>query len=139
MSTVRISKEYMRLLARFPLRPISSKKHLREAMDVLNNLLILDNTEGLTKDEEDYMLVLSGLVKEYEEASLRSVGNISPARALKFLMETNGLSQSDLVPVVGYKSNLSAFLAGRRNLSKVIATKLGHRFKVDPSLFLPSI
>jgi HTH-type transcriptional regulator/antitoxin HigA len=51
-------------------------------------------------------------------------------------MDINGLNQSDLAPIVGYKSNLSAFLAGKRGLSKAVALKLAERFKVSPAIFL---
>jgi antitoxin component HigA of HigAB toxin-antitoxin module len=54
-------------------------------------------------------------------------------------MQEHGLRQVDLLPYVKHKTHLSAFLKGKRNLSKSAAAKLGARFKVDPMLFLPRV
>jgi HTH-type transcriptional regulator/antitoxin HigA len=120
-----------------PLRPITSKEQHKQAIDMLIEIGIKDRS--MNKDERDYLRVLSDLVAQYEKLHLPARERSSPQEILQFLMEQHGLKQADIVHLVGYKSNLSAFLAGRRNLSKASATNLGKRFNVDPMLFLPRL
>jgi HTH-type transcriptional regulator/antitoxin HigA len=76
------------------------------------------------------------LILQYEEKLPKVYEKMSPREALSYLMEANGLIQADLVEMVGYKSNLSAFLSGKRGLSTRAAAKLGSYFRVSPTLFL---
>lgn len=81
--------------------------------------------------------MLGGLIAKYEKMLPRLAEELSPRDALEFLMESNGLAQTDIVECIGYKSNLSAFLHGRRGLSKRAANRLAKFFNVSPGLFLP--
>lgn len=135
MSAMRaISEEYMSLIRRLPLMPICTKTQLKEATVVIDELS--DRIEQLSKDERAYFDVLCDLVKHYESTNMRAVDHLEPVEALKYLMEVNGLTLSDLVPVVRHKSHLSAFLNNKRGLSKANAIRLADRFKVSPALFL---
>ena len=63
---------------------------------------------------------------------------VLPEVALAFLLEENGLSQTQIASEPGIDQvNLSAFLNGKRGLSKTNAAKLASRFKVSANLFLP--
>jgi HTH-type transcriptional regulator / antitoxin HigA len=136
MRAVSATREYMNLAERFPLVPIANKQHLKEAIAVAKELA---SRESLRKEEHGYFLVLSDLIESYEKKSGRLGAKTTPAQALRYLMEENGLTQTDLVPIVGHKSHLSAFLHGKRGLSKTNAIKLAQRFKVSPMLFLPRL
>ena len=136
MKAVLATKEYMNLAQHFPLVPIANKQHLTEAIALAKQLA---QRENLSKEEHGYFLVLSDLIESYEKKQGRLGAKTTPVEALRYLMEENGLSQVDLVPIVGQKSHLSAFLNGKRGLSKVNAIKLAQRFKVSPMLFLPQI
>ncbi len=136
MKAVSATREYMNLAQRFPLVPIANKQHLQAAIALIKQLA---SREDLSKEEHGYFLVLSDLIESYEKKSGRLGPKTTPAEALQYLMEENGLTQADLVPIVGHKSHLSAFLHGKRGLSKTNAIKLAQRFKVSPMLFLPRL
>ena len=135
MSTARIDKEYMELITKFPLVPLREKSVFEEAIKVMKQLAYRRDT--LTSGEADYLTVLGDLIAQYEKQLPRLSDEMTPQEAVAYLMETNGLAQSDLVEYVGYKSNLSAFLNGHRSLSKRAASRLAQYFKVSPALFLP--
>ena len=137
MSTQRIEDLYIKLVKGMPLRPIGTKEQHQKAIAILIELGIKDRS--MSRDERDYYQVLSDLVRKYEESQIPSRGHSTPQEILRFLMKEHGCKQADLVPLVGHKSNLSAFLAGRRNLSKTAAIQLGERFHIDPRLFLPKL
>lgn len=135
MSAVQIvSKEYINLIRKFALMPIRTKAQLRRAAAVIDELS--DRLGRLSKPERAYFDVLCELVKHYESGICQPLERLTPPEALKYLMEVNGLTLNDLLPVVRHKSHLSAFLNGKRGLSKVNALRLVERFKVSPKLFL---
>ena len=135
MNTARADDDYMKLVGSFPLIPLRHEKQFSEAIKVMKQLA--GRMSLLTQGEADYLAVLGDLIKGYENKLPKLNETMSPQEALTYLMEVNGLAQADLVELVGYKSNLSAFLGGHRELSKRAATRLAEFFGVSPSLFLP--
>ncbi len=135
MNTAKVDNTYMELVREFPLVPLRRKAQFEKAIAVMKSLVY--RRSSLTQGEADYLAVLGDLIIQYEKRLPRITPEISPRETLRYLMDANGLTQSDLVEFVGHKSNLSAFLNGHRGLSKRAACRLGERFKVSPSLFLP--
>jgi HTH-type transcriptional regulator/antitoxin HigA len=135
MNTARVDKAYMELVRKFPLVPLREKSELEEAVKVMKSLAF--RRSSLSHGEADYLSVLGDLIAQYEKRLPRMAAEMTPREALSFLMESNGLTQTDLVEFVGYKSNLSAFLNGHRGLSKRAAVRLAEYFKVSPAIFLP--
>ena len=135
MNTARIDRRYMELVRRFPLVPIRSKSQFEAAIHVMKALAY--RLENLSSGEADYLAVLGDLIAQYEKRLPELSDQMTPQEALAYLMEANGLAQSDLVEYVGHKSNLSAFLSGHRGLSKLAARRLAEFFSVSPVLFLP--
>jgi HTH-type transcriptional regulator/antitoxin HigA len=128
--------DYVKLVRIFPLVPISSRAQHGEAMDVIKRLA---GKRLMTQAENDYFDVLVRLIQDYENKTVKSTP-ITPQAALKFLIEQNDLTQSDIAVLAGsQKSHISEFLSGKRNLSRNAAAKLGARFKVDPMLFIPKV
>ena len=138
MSAVRLNDEYMpeymQLIRLFPLAPIRSEAQFGKAIRVMKDLAYSRAT--LNRDQSDYLIVLSSLIAQYEKRLPRLATKMTPAEALTYLMEVNELSQKDLVPLVGHKSNLYSFLSGKRALSKASCVRLAEYFKVSPTLFL---
>lgn len=134
MSKARVDESYMELIREFPLVRLRTKRRFAKAVQMMKKLLKRSTT--LTSGEADYLFVLGSLMAEYEKRLDRSAPDTTPQEALSFLMETHELAQVDLVEYVGNKSTLSAFLRGRRGLSKRAAWRLGEYFKVSPALFL---
>lgn len=136
MSTARADNDYMQLVSAFPLIPLRTEKQFDEAIKVMKG--VARRMASLSQGEADYLSVLGGLIQDYEAKLPRLDEKLSPQDALKYLMEVNGLAQTDLVEFVGHKSNLSAFLSGQRGLSKRAAANLAEYFKVSPGIFLPN-
>lgn len=135
MNTARVDKAYMELIREFPLVPLREKSEFEEAVKVMKRLAY--RRASLSTAEADYLSVLGDLIAQYEKQLPRLAAEMTSQEVLVYLMEENELAQADLVEFVGHKSNLSAFLSGRRGLSKRAACRLAEYFKVSPALFLP--
>jgi HTH-type transcriptional regulator / antitoxin HigA len=60
-----------------------------------------------------------------------------PVNVLKFLIDEHGVSQADLVRAgITDQPTLSRILSGQRSISKFIAKRLGHHFKLSMDTFL---
>lgn len=134
MNTVKKDDRYMQLVIEFPLVPIRTDEQLKEATQKMKELAY--RRSALSSGELDYLSVLGNLIAEYEKKLPRLSSEMGPRETLAFLMQENNLKQADLVELVGYKSNLSAFINGHRGLSKRAAIRLAEFFKVNPSIFL---
>lgn len=137
MNTARADLDYFELVKSCPLVPIRNQKQFGKAVKMMKDLAY-HRTE-LSRAQSDYLSVLGDLITQYEERLPKLKSNITPAQALKYLIEVNQLTQADLAPLVGHHSNLSAFLSGKRQLSKTAVLRLSERFKVSPTLFLPQL
>ncbi len=125
---------YLQLIEAYPLRPIRSERDLAKATAVAGRLAV---AARLTRDEQDYLDVLSALIERYEDEH-HEIEPRSGPELLAFLLAENGLSQAQLARETGIaKSTLSAVLKGRRALSLVHITALGRRFRLEPNAFLP--
>ena len=124
---------YMELIERLSLRPIRSDRELSHAARIANELAVKPN---LTRDERDYLDVLSDLIEKYEDENHR-IQIVAGPRLLAFLLEENGISQAQLARETGIaKSTISAVLKGRRAFSLSHIEALCCRFKLEPGAFL---
>lgn len=124
---------YLELVHAFPLRPIHSEADLDRAIAIVDSLI--DHTT-LTRDEEDYLHVLSNLVEEYEDED-DPIPDAPGPEMLRFLLEENSLTLLALGEQAGIPiSTLSEVLSGKRKISPAVREKLAKRFHTDPSLFL---
>lgn len=99
----------------------------------------LDELLDLVQNDEKHSLmglidVLSHLISNYEEQN-HSAPKITGVEALKFLMESHQLSQSDL-PEIGSQGVVSEILRGKRQLNVRQIKLLANRFQVDPATFI---
>lgn len=134
---MRLSKEYLALVQEFPLVPIKNDREHKAAIRMSIKLGIKDY--GMTSVERDYFCVLDMLIHDYEKSKVKGKGRESPKELLKYLMDEHNISQADIARIIGHESHVSAFLAGKRKLSKTEAIKLGKYFAVDPTTFLPAL
>ena len=56
--------QYLKLLIKFPPRPIKSEEDFNRVQAVIDSLI---DQENLTSDEQDYLNVLGSLVRDYED------------------------------------------------------------------------
>jgi HTH-type transcriptional regulator / antitoxin HigA len=124
--------EYLALVRAFPLVSIRDDAHLAEALAVIDGLL--DRPERSVAEEE-YLRALTDLVETYENAHV-SIPPVSGVEALRYLMEENGLTQADLVPLFGSRSIVSEVLAGKRRLALSHIARLAERFAVPADVFI---
>lgn len=127
--------DYFSLVRKFPLVPIMTKRQFKLAWKMIDELT--DDPETLTPGQEDYLSVLGHLVALYEEQHLPPMPQVSAREMLAFFMQQHELTLSELAREIGgHRSNLSAFMSGKRGLSKNVAMALAKRFHVNVSLFL---
>jgi HTH-type transcriptional regulator / antitoxin HigA len=88
-------------------------------------------------DQEDYLALMSDLVYEYEQATLRPLPKTSGRKMLKSLCREHRINTRQLGEVLGVDQSVAArILSGERSITVEHAKKLGTRFHVMPSLFL---
>lgn len=131
----KLSDQYLALLRQFPLKPIRTEKEHHAALEIMRELGYKGSSR--TSEESDYLGVLSGVIADYEKRLPDPRQPMTPSEALAYLMGENHLSQADVATIVGgHQSQISAFLSGRRGLSKAQAEKLAEHFRVSVDLFL---
>lgn len=125
---------YLKLIRRFPLRPIRSDEDLDRATEMADHLS--DRLDDLEEEERDYLDVLSDLIERYEDEKI-PIPSPSDAEMLQFLIESKGVSQAQVAKECGIaESTLSMVIAGRRNLTRDHIGRLSRYFNVEPAVFL---
>ena len=131
-------ERYMELIKSFPLVVIKDQERCKQAKAIIKRLTQQEESDRLTVDEAQYLQVLQRLVSDYEEPKKMTFMEQSPHDALGRLMREHNVSQAELIEISGeYKTNVSAFLSGKRNISRSVAERLAERFNVSPELFSP--
>lgn len=130
-----VPKTYSDLNKKLGLRPIRTEAELDRATKVVN---MLATQPRLTRDQADYLEVLSNLIEVYEAEHYKAqFTDIEPLDALRFLLGEHGMSGSDLGRLLGGPRQLgSAILRGERQLSKAHVRKLAAHFSVEAGVFL---
>lgn len=124
--------EYLALVRAFPLVSIRDAHHLNEALAIIDRLT---EQPTRTEAEEAYLSALTDLVETYEDAHV-AIPPVSGLDALRYLLNENGLTEADIVPVLGTPALVSALLAGKRRLSVEHVKKVAAYFKVLAEVFL---
>lgn len=127
-------EEYLDLVRTFPLESIRDDAHLDAAMQVIDELV--DRLATLSDAEKVYLKALSDLVATYEQAHV-VIPPTSGIEALRFLMEANGLTQANLVPIFKTPpSVVSEVLSGKRRLALTHIQHLSAYFGLPADVFL---
>jgi HTH-type transcriptional regulator / antitoxin HigA len=134
MSTQVASAAYMKLIRKYPLRPLRSEVEYDRAVAVAMELDM--RRDDLMTDERDYLEILVKLIADYDSEQ-HPVPGVSGPEMLKNLIEFRGLSQVEVAEGAGLKeSALSAILRGKRPMGRKTIETLAKYFRVDPGLFL---
>jgi HTH-type transcriptional regulator / antitoxin HigA len=128
-----ISASYASLIAKFPLRPLHDEVDYDNALEVAESLVGLPR---LSADQADYLDVLTDIIEKYEGRHHRITAGHSPLKALKAMVEEQGMSASDLGRLLGNRALGAALLRGDRELSKTHIRVLADHFKVSTDLFI---
>ena len=131
----RVAPDYLRLVRAFPLRPIQSEQEYDQAASVVDRLAVRD--EGsLTAGERDYLQALTLMVEAYDRDRFPAVAGGTPLQRLRSLVDSAGLSPSELGDVIGSRPAASMILKGVREPSKAQVRKLARHFKMSADYFL---
>jgi HTH-type transcriptional regulator/antitoxin HigA len=115
------------------LRPIHTQGDYNRCLHIIDMLAGRDN---LNKDQKDYLESLTVLVEAYEEEHEAISTGHDAVDTLKFLLEENDLTGSDLGRILGQRQLGAKILSRKRELSKTHILKLAAYFAVNPALFL---
>lgn len=129
----KVADQYTRLRKQAPVGVIRNRAEYDRAVKMLD--AILDEIgENEAHALAELAETISVFVEDYDERHYR----IPPAgggEVLRFLMEQQGLRQSDL-PEVASQGVLSEILSGRRMLNLRQISALSRRFKVAAGVFI---
>lgn len=104
---------------------------LLESLDALLDAGAADETHPLA----GLVAMVGDLVFAYEQAHYPMPPAMSSPEVLRFLMERDGLRQSDL-PEIGNQAKVSELLSGKRAINLRHAKALSFRFGVPLTLFV---
>jgi HTH-type transcriptional regulator/antitoxin HigA len=123
----------MKLVRRFPLRPLKNDDEHERAVNIIGELMGRDLDAGAG----DYLDTLILLVNKYEDERHTPDGvQLTPRQAVRAIMNANRMTQTELGKIIGSESAVSMFLKGERELSKAHIRALAERFKVSTDLFM---
>jgi HTH-type transcriptional regulator/antitoxin HigA len=116
-----------------PLLTVRNEREYNAAVKRLNELL---DEIGDNEKHPLYSLLdtLGTLIHAYEEEHY-PIPDVSGAEVLRFLIDENGLTQSDL-PEVGSQGVISEILSGKRDLNVRQIRSLAEKFKVSSAVFV---
>jgi len=132
---IKAGNEYRVLRRQVPLGVIRSRAEYDRAVAALDAII-----DEIGEDEAhplaDLAEALGVFIEAYDQTHYQTPAP-SPREMLRFLMEQNGLNQSDL-PEIGSQGVVSEILAGKRSLNVRQISRLAKRFHVSPGVFLES-
>jgi HTH-type transcriptional regulator/antitoxin HigA len=90
-----------------------------------------------TKDQIEFLDLVSDLLDEYESQFLQEDNPIDPTQLLRHLVQENDISTRELGRILAIDHSVAArILKGERAITIEHAKSLSTRFKVDPKIFL---
>ncbi|MFC1762939.1 type II toxin-antitoxin system HigA family antitoxin [Planctomycetota bacterium] len=117
----------------YDLRLIKTKQAYKQALAALRQVM---RVRRRNRDQNDYLKTLSAVIGEYESKTCKPVESSDPLDNLRFLLDENEMSASDLGRLLGDRSLGTRILSGQRDLSKTHIRKLSERFRVSTDLFM---
>ena len=102
------------------IRPIKTESDYQVALKEIDRLM--EKTK-LNMPEGDRLEILVTLVEHYEEARY-PIPAPDPVEAIRYYMESRGLTRKDLEPYIGDREKVKAVLTRKRHLSISMIRKL---------------
>jgi HTH-type transcriptional regulator/antitoxin HigA len=127
-------KRYGALLAQTLPAIIETEEQNEQYLAIVEKLMS-KGEENLSTEEETLLNLLVHLIEDFERRYYQPE-DATPLEVLHFLMESNGLKQSDLVTIFGSKGITSEVVNGKRGISKANAKALGEFFNISPAAFI---
>ena len=111
--------------------PIRTDEHMRRALARIDE--IFDAPAGTPEGDE--LDLLSDLVELYESKRV-PVAYPSPAAAIEFRMDQQGLRRRDLIPYLGSRAKVSEVLSGKRPITMAMARALHQHLGIPADILL---
>lgn len=122
------------LIMLLPPRAIHDEVDYRNVIEMLDALTSLPR---MTRGQQEYLETLSVLIESYErDHHAVEVHDLTLIQVLKHLLESNGMTASQLGELLGNRALGSKILRGDRELSKAHIRILAKRFRINPGLLL---
>jgi antitoxin component HigA of HigAB toxin-antitoxin module len=130
----KLPAKFADLVRLYPPQAIHDEVGYANTQEMIDRLTSLPRlTTGQAEYLETLTILFEAYEKEHEQIETRHLG---PLDVLKFLLEANDMSGSDLGRLLGNRELGPKILNASRQLSKAHIRRLAERFKVDASLFL---
>jgi HTH-type transcriptional regulator/antitoxin HigA len=137
MAVATVSPLYLKLIRKFPLRPIRTERELDRAIAVIDALVV--RMSHLAPAERDYLDILSDIVEKYE-SEIYPEPDVPPHVMLRELITLRGATQVEVAHATGIRESvLSELLRGKRAMGRKTIETLARYLHVDPGLFFPVV
>ncbi len=127
------SSKYSELLSQYQPKLIRTEADNERALEIVEALM--QRCDRSPEENELYDLLIV-LIEKFEQEFYQPGSQSNPHSMIQFLIEQQGLSTRDLVPVLGSEPVVAEMLSGDRDLSITQIKALGTLFKVDPGVFI---
>jgi HTH-type transcriptional regulator/antitoxin HigA len=118
---------------------LHAPRPIHDQADYENTVEVVDALAGhkLNRDQEDYLLLLSGLVERYEADTLPARPKLTGVDMLNYLLGENDLSGDDFAKIIGVDRSVAyRILKGERGLTTDHIKALCVRFGTSADLFI---
>ena len=131
------SASYLKLIAKFPLRPIRSEAEYKAALAVMERLAIRGE-DDIDEGERDYLDALDEFISAHDQNTWTDRAHRgSPRQRLRSLLKDSATTPADLQKILRCSHSLvSLLLSGKRELSKDNIRALAKHFKLSADYFL---
>jgi HTH-type transcriptional regulator / antitoxin HigA len=123
---------YLKLLAKVTPKIIENELEYQETLAEVEKLFFNKNR---TMEEDALYELLVILVEKYESEN-HSLDTPKPLEILQHLMDTKGITESDLIVILGDQKIVTEIIKGQSLINVNQADILANYFQVSPHLFL---
>lgn len=124
---------YTALMAVYAPRPLHTDAEYAQAISYADAMAGFP----LNADQEDYLEMLAGVIKAYDDRTLKHWPTSSGVEILGYLMEEHSLKGADLARILNVSPTIAyRILKGRRRLTADHIRALSEYFGVSGDLFL---
>ena len=119
---------------------IRTEEEYETALNRMSELMdILSPPEGQIEDENHpariELELLSDLIEAYEDEHY-PIGLPSPVGAIEFNLDRLGLTECDLIPIIGSQTKVEEVLLGKREITASMARALGKLLDIPMDILL---
>jgi antitoxin component HigA of HigAB toxin-antitoxin module len=130
----KLPSRFADLVRMFPPQAIHDEISYSNTQEIIDRLT---SVAKLTVGQSEYLETLTILFEAYEQEHEEiDTRHLSPRGVLRYLLESNDMTGSDLGRLLGNRELGPKILNGARQLSKSHIRQLADRFKVDAGLIL---